>query len=213
MSYRGRSASPRVRFSRDDEAPRCRRISTRWWHGRRRSSRGRGSARSGSSCSTGCRFFAGAPNGWTSIRIHSWSCRAAAPRRGIARLPRATPTSSTTSARGPVVAFSTGLNIDDHGGVRVDEYGVRHLPEGIAPSRNLQVQSAIVARAEAFVGTYGGFSYMAPFYGVKSVAFYSDPNGFSRKHLDMARSAFDTIDGSGMLDVRDMKMGSEVIQR
>jgi hypothetical protein len=44
------------------------------------------------------------------------------------------------------------------------------------------------------------------------VAFYSDPNGFSRKHLDMARSAFDTIDGSGMLDVRDMNMGSEVIQ-
>lgn len=116
----------------------------------------------------------------------------------------------TLAARGPVVALSTGLNIDDHGGVRVDEYGVRHLPEGIAPSRNLQVQSAIVARAEAFVGTYGGFSYMAPFYGVKSVAFYSEPNGFSRKHLDMARSAFDTIGGSGMLDVRDMKMGAEV---
>jgi hypothetical protein len=117
----------------------------------------------------------------------------------------------TLAARGPVVALSTGLNIDDHGGVRVDEYGVRHLPEGIAPSRNLQVQSAIVARADAFVGTYGGFSYMAPFYGVKSVAFYSDPDGFSRKHLDMARSAFDTIGGSGMMDVRDMKMGSEAI--
>jgi hypothetical protein len=113
----------------------------------------------------------------------------------------------TLAARGPVVALSTGLQIDDHGGVRVDEHGVRHLPEGLAPSRNLQVQSAIVARASAFVGTYGGFSYMAPFYGVKSLAFYSDPNGFSRKHLDMARSAFETIGSGGMLDVRDSKNG------
>jgi hypothetical protein len=69
------------------------------------------------------------------------------------------------------------------------------------------VQSAIVARADAFVGTYGGFSYMAPFYGVKSLAFYSDPNGFSRKHLDMARSAFETIGAGGLLDVRDSKNG------
>jgi hypothetical protein len=113
----------------------------------------------------------------------------------------------TLAGQGPVVALSTGLNIDDHGGVRVDDYGVRHLPEGIAASRNLQVQSAIVARAEAFVGTYGGFSYMAPFYGVKSLAFYSDPNGFSKKHLDMARFAFDSIGTGGMLDVRDVKNG------
>ena len=113
----------------------------------------------------------------------------------------------TLAARGPVVALSTGLNIDDHGGERVDEYGVRHLPEGVAPSRNLQVQSAIVARAEAFVGTYGGFSYLAPFHGVRSVAFYSDPDGFSRKHLDMARSAFEAIGCGGRLDVRDARNG------
>ena len=52
----------------------------------------------------------------------------------------------TLAARGPVVALSTGLNIDDHGGARVDEHGVRHLPEGIDPARNLHVQSAIVSR-------------------------------------------------------------------
>jgi hypothetical protein len=48
---------------------------------------------------------------------------------------------------------------------------------------------------------------MAPFYGVQSRAFYSDPNGFSRKHLDMARSAFETIGSSGLLDVRDSRDG------
>src|SRR4051812_22750887 len=98
------------------------------------------------------------------------------------------------TSRGPVVALSTGLKIDDHsssheGVARVDEFGIRHLPEGIEPARNLQVQCAIVARADAFVGTYGGFSYLAPFYGVKSIAYYSDADGFSRKHLQMAQSA------------------------
>jgi len=111
------------------------------------------------------------------------------------------------AARGPVIALSTGLNIDDHGGVRVDEYGVRHLPEGLHPAHNLQVQSALVAGAEAFVGTYGGFSYMAPFYGVKSTAFYSDARGFSPKHLDMARSAFERIGSAGLLDVRSTGSG------
>jgi hypothetical protein len=113
----------------------------------------------------------------------------------------------TLAARGPVVALSTGLNLDDHGGVRVDECGVRHLPEGIDLAQNLQVQSAVVAGADAFVGTYGGFSYMAPFYGVTSMAFYSNPDGFSQKHLQMARSAFDAIGVGGLLDVHDAKTG------
>jgi hypothetical protein len=117
----------------------------------------------------------------------------------------------TLAGRGPVIALSTGLNIDDHGGERIDEHGVRHLPEGIDPARNLHVQSAIVSRAQAFVGTYGGFSYMAPFYGVKSLAFYSDPVGFSPKHLHMARSAFDTIGAGGLLDVRDAAAGAETV--
>jgi hypothetical protein len=115
------------------------------------------------------------------------------------------------AASGPVVALSTGLNLDDHLGDRVDEHGVRHLPEGIAPGRNLHIQSAIVARADAFVGTYGGFSYMAPFYGVKSLAFYSDPGGFSQKHLHMARSAFDQIGASGLLEVRDAAGGADIV--
>jgi hypothetical protein len=117
----------------------------------------------------------------------------------------------TLAGRGPVVALSTGLNIDDHGGVRLDEFGVRHLPEGIDPARNLHVQSAVVSRAQAFVGTYGGFSYMAPFYGVRSLAFYSDPAGFSQKHLHMARSAFDTIGATGLLDVRDAAAGADAV--
>ena len=119
----------------------------------------------------------------------------------------------TLADRGPVIALSIGLNIDDHGGERVDEYGVRHLPEGIDPASNLHVQSAIVSRAQAFVGTYGGFSYLAPFHGVRSLAFYSDPGSFSQKHLHMARSAFETIGADGLLDVRDAAAGAEAVDQ
>jgi hypothetical protein len=115
------------------------------------------------------------------------------------------------AADSPVVALSTGLNIDDHGGDRVDEHGVHHLPEGIAPGLNLHIQSAVVARASSFVGTYGGFSYLAPFYGVKSLAFYSDPAGFSQKHLHMARSAFDQIGAPARLEVRDVAGGADTV--
>jgi hypothetical protein len=103
------------------------------------------------------------------------------------------------AAREPVVALSTGLNIDDHGGERVDEHGVRHLPEGIDPARNLQVQSAIVAGASRFVGTYGGFSYLAPLYGVPSYAYYSNAGGFSRKHLNLAHDVFERSGSQGQL--------------
>jgi hypothetical protein len=108
----------------------------------------------------------------------------------------------TLAGRGPVIALSTGLNIDDHGGERIDEHGVRHLPEGIDPARNLDVQSAIVSRAEAFVGTYGGFSYLAPFYGVPSHAYYSEPDGFSRKHLSVAQEAFECCGAGARLEVQ-----------
>jgi hypothetical protein len=71
-------------------------------------------------------------------------------------------TLAALSVRGPVVSLATGLRLDDHG----DEGhvgGVIPFPAEIRPQENLAVQAAIVARASAFVGTYGGFSYLAPF--------------------------------------------------
>ena len=54
----------------------------------------------------------------------------------------------------------------------------------------------------AFVGTYGGFSYLAPFLGVPATAYYSNVHGFSARHLVMARSALASIGAGGSLDVR-----------
>jgi hypothetical protein len=113
------------------------------------------------------------------------------------------------AAQGPVVSLTTGLQLDDHGGVDAHALGVRPFPADVSPRDNLGLQSAIVARADAFVGTYGGFSYLAPFLGVRSIAYYGDPNGFSRRHLLMVRSALHTLESDNLLDVR--AVGSDPI--
>jgi len=104
--------------------------------------------------------------------------------------------------RGPVVSLATGLHLDDHGGDDAEAAGVQSLPPGVDPRTNLALQTTIVANAAAFVGTYGGFSYLAPFLGVAATAYVSDPEGYSRRHLSMARSALGHIDGAGRLDVQ-----------
>lgn len=88
----------------------------------------------------------------------------------------------------PVVSLSTGLKLDEHAGCEdVATVDIRHL---VGPRNNLEVQSAIVARARAFVGTYGGFSYLAPFLNVPAIGVYSDSGGFSRTHYELALSVF-----------------------
>ncbi len=112
-------------------------------------------------------------------------------------------------ARGPVVALSTGLAVDDHVAASPEGLGVTLLPQGLDPAVNLAVQSAVVSRAKACVGTYGGFSYLAPFHGVPSYGYYSDGDGFSRHHLAVARSALKMIGSDGLLNVADSATGAE----
>jgi hypothetical protein len=106
------------------------------------------------------------------------------------------------TGRGPVVSLATGLRLDDHASDAGEAIDVRPLPSDLHPRENLALQTAVVAGASAFVGTYGGFSYLAPFLGVQSTAYFADPDGYSPRHLLMARSALETIDAGGLLDVR-----------
>jgi hypothetical protein len=100
---------------------------------------------------------------------------------------------------GPVVSLSAGVALDDHGAVPAA--GAIDVAGAAPPSQNLHVQSAVVAHADAFVGTYGGFAYLAPFYGVRSTSYYADADGFARSHLHMAQSACAAIGASDLLHV------------
>ena len=65
----------------------------------------------------------------------------------------------------------------------------------------------------AFVGTYGGLSYLSPFYGVPSLAFYSDPRAFTVQHLELARRVFSGMKRGSFvaMDVNDLDLVRSVI--
>ena len=52
------------------------------------------------------------------------------------------------------------------------------------------MQTQVIRHAEAFVGTYGGFCYLAPLVGTPTVAFYSHASGFRFDHLEVAKRVF-----------------------
>ena len=110
----------------------------------------------------------------------------------------------TLASRGPVVSLATGLRIDDHNIDETTLAGVHTLPADMRPQENLAVQTAALAGASAFVGTYGGFSYLGPFLGVRTTAFYADPHGYSPRHLRVAESAFLRMGRAGLFDVRPL---------
>ena len=92
------------------------------------------------------------------------------------------------AARRPVVLLNTGVVVDEHLDAEppASERILRPLV-GIEAARNLAAQSAVVARATLFAGTYGGLAHLAPFYGVPTVGFASDPREINPVHLTVAR--------------------------
>ena len=85
----------------------------------------------------------------------------------------------------PVVLLNTGLKLDDHDDLNLPGMGIHHVDRLMTPERNLEVQTEIVSNARAFIGTYGGLAYLATFYGVPSIAFYSTQSELLPSHMDV----------------------------
>lgn len=122
-------------------------------------------------------------------------------------------TINTISQHTPVVLLNTPFAVDDHhdfdaASDRVFGIGTEHM----TPERNLAVQTAVIARASAFVGTYGGYSYLAPFCGVPSLAFYSERT-FKDQHLHVAQRAFEGLGGPALvaIDVANLALVNLVL--
>jgi len=97
----------------------------------------------------------------------------------------------TLSEAGDVVLLNPDLHIDDHWDPKIQSnrriHSIDHL---MTPRNNLEIQTKVISRSRAFVGTYGGLSYLAPFYGVTSLAFYSHREKFLPQHLEVSRRVF-----------------------
>ena len=101
-----------------------------------------------------------------------------------------------------VVLLGSGVALDEHRDVRAERSDRVHTVDHLMrPETNLAVQTAVIAGARAFIGTYGGFSYLAPLCGVNTIALYSRRN-FYPHHLDFAQHIFSLVSG-GSLTVMD----------
>jgi hypothetical protein len=113
----------------------------------------------------------------------------------------------------PVVLLSTGIDFDDHRDftTATDEGRVLTVEHLMTPRNNLDLQTRLIAGAKALVSTYGGFSYLGPFLGVRSLAFYSEEN-FVPAHLHVMRRAVTDLRDQGAdvgfmaVDVRDFPL-------
>ena len=104
------------------------------------------------------------------------------------------------SARVPVVLLSTSVRLDDHHDFAATAASGIHIVDAHRePQKNLDRQTRIIAGARGFLGTYGGFSYLAPFYGVRSVSFFSRRTMFKPHHLELADRVFDRLLPGGFL--------------
>ena len=103
--------------------------------------------------------------------------------------------------QGPVISLSTGVSMDDHDPCEPDIAAMQDIRHLLAPHSNLLVQSAIVAGARRFVGTYGGFAYLAPLCGVPAVSYFTEPGTFSMRHLDLVRDVLESSGRAELLEV------------
>ena len=108
---------------------------------------------------------------------------------------------SSLAERTPVVILNPGFSMDEHSDWMPDAgHHIVTMTDGLTPDRNLAVQSAVIAGARGFVGTYGGYSYLAPLYKVPAVAFYSRPS-FKLHHLHAAQRAFSQIGAAALTPI------------
>jgi predicted glycosyltransferase len=90
-----------------------------------------------------------------------------------------------------VVLLNTGQRFDDHEDIAKVTRGRIHTIDHLMTSAtNLDVQTRIISAADAYVGTYGGFSYVAPLAGTHALTFYSHITGFRFDHLEVAKRVF-----------------------
>jgi hypothetical protein len=85
----------------------------------------------------------------------------------------------------PVVVIESGMMADDHIDCPVPKHpNLIRLSELVTlrPETNLAIQSAVMAKAQGFVGTYGGTAQLALRLGKPSVNFYAQWGGTSITH-------------------------------
>jgi len=98
---------------------------------------------------------------------------------------------AAVAERMPVILMDSGLHADDHADMALGTIpNVLKLSDLAqqTPLNNLAIQSSVIARASAYVGTYGGMAQGAMRWGVPTVALYDQFGQTSPAHLHLSQS-------------------------
>ncbi len=109
-----------------------------------------------------------------------------------------------------VVLLHTGTAYDEHGEFPLEAHPRVHRIR-YSPASNLDVQTAVIARSMAFVGTYGGFAYLAPFLGIPTTCLYGVRN-FRRDHLRLMMQVSRQILATSF-EIADIEAGLNIVKR
>ena len=85
----------------------------------------------------------------------------------------------------PVVVLDHGLHTDDHVDFPLEGPNILTLKGHCTPQNNLAVQSAVLAKAQAFVGTYGGTMQLAVRLKKPAMGFYEKFEGTAPAHKNL----------------------------
>jgi hypothetical protein len=91
----------------------------------------------------------------------------------------------------PVILIDSGFQTDDHGDINLGSIpNVVRLSElqPMLPTNSLHMQSAVIARADGYVGTYGGMAQGAMRWGIPTLALYETFGQTSPMHLHLTQS-------------------------
>lgn len=98
---------------------------------------------------------------------------------------------AAVAERTPVILMDSGIHADDHADIALGNIpNVLKLSDFTeqTPLNNLAIQSSVIARASAYVGTYGGMAQGAMRWGVPTVALYDQFGQTSPAHLHLSQS-------------------------
>jgi hypothetical protein len=91
----------------------------------------------------------------------------------------------TLAQQVPVMLLNSGHEGDEHTEMVVTGPNIFRMP-AVPPEHNLGVQLALLGRAQAFVGTYGGVAQVALRMGVPSLSLYTAFGGTAHAHLSLS---------------------------
>lgn len=140
------------------------------------------------------------PDRYVAVRFYASSVFPATPENQA----HVTRTVERIAETADVVVLEPGVSVDDHAEfVMPDHPRVHRIVEQVTPETNLGVQTQMLAWADRFVGTYGGYAYLPPLLGVPAETYYSDTERLHamRGHLYEAQRLFASDPGYGALAV------------